>query len=144
MLHVFFTIQRVHSGISHLLPSADLRNQENVIVVFQSVIKVRESGGKYYFRKNIIFWNCTHNIFNFNKYFIHIIFLFVLLILHDQNLWNLCVDTQIQENFSALCYHIGDFVTFVSGLSQPHPWIPIGGVSFYFILYWTIHFFLSF
>ena len=34
---------------------------------------------------------CTHNIFNFNKYFICIIFLFILLILQDQISRNLCV-----------------------------------------------------
>ena len=85
----------------------------------------RIRGKILFLEKNIIFWDCTHNIFNFNKYFVHIIFL----------------RTQIQENFSAFSYHIGDFASFVSGLSQPHPWIPTGGVSFYFILYWTMFYF---
>ena len=47
--------------------------------------------GKTFFWKEYYFWDCTHNIFNFNKYFVCIIFLFVLLILQDQNLRNLCV-----------------------------------------------------
>ena len=34
--------------------SIDLRNQENVVVIFQSVIKAKESEGKYSFGKNII------------------------------------------------------------------------------------------
>ena len=33
----------------------DIRNQENVIVVFQVIVKMKESKGKYYFVKNIIF-----------------------------------------------------------------------------------------
>lgn len=66
-----------HSGINHLWPSIDLRNQKNVIVIFQSVIKVKELEGKYSFRKNIIFLRLyPQYIFNFNKYFVHIIFLF--------------------------------------------------------------------
>ena len=41
----------------------------------------RIRGKILFLEKNIIFWDCTHNIFNFNKYFVCIIFLFVLLIL---------------------------------------------------------------
>ena len=46
--------------------------------------------GKIFFCKEYYIWYCTHNIFNFNKYFVRIIFLFVLLILQD-HLQNLCV-----------------------------------------------------
>ena len=41
------------------------------------------------FCKEYYIWDCTHNIFNFNKYFVCIIFLFVLLILKD--LYEICV-----------------------------------------------------
>lgn len=76
LLHTFFVIQG-HSGINHLWPSIDLRNKKNVIVIFQSVIKVKELEGKYSFRNNIIFLRLyPQYIFNFNKYFVHIIFLF--------------------------------------------------------------------
>ena len=36
-------------------PSIDLQNQENITVVFQSMIKAKKSKGKYSFGKNIIF-----------------------------------------------------------------------------------------
>ena len=49
-------------------------------------------------RRKIFFWKEYYfflrlypQYFNFNKYFVPIIFLFVLLILQDQNLRNLCV-----------------------------------------------------
>ena len=44
---------------------------------------------KIFFWKEYYFWDCTHNILNFNKYFVCIIFLFVLLIL--QNFDEICV-----------------------------------------------------
>ena len=47
---------------------------------------------KIFFWKEYYFWYYTCNIFNFNKYFVHIIFLFVLLILQN-HLRNLCVQT---------------------------------------------------
>ena len=56
-------------------PSIDLQNQENIIVVFQSVIKAKESEGKYSFGNNIIFEIIPTIYFNFNKYLIRIIFL---------------------------------------------------------------------
>ena len=64
-------------GNKPLVASIDLRNKKNVIVIFQSVIKVKELEGKYSFKKNIIFLRLyPQYIFNFNKYFVHIIFLF--------------------------------------------------------------------
>ena len=53
LLYAFFAIQQSHSGISHLWPSIDLRNQENIIIVFQSLIKAKKSERKYSFGNNI-------------------------------------------------------------------------------------------
>ena len=55
LLRTFFVIQQGYSGISHLWASIDLWNQENIIIVFQSMIKAKESEGKHSFGKNIIF-----------------------------------------------------------------------------------------
>ena len=52
--------------------------------------------GKIFFWKEYYFLDCTHNIFNFNKYFFYIIFLFVLLILQDQILRNLYIQKYLQ------------------------------------------------
>ena len=50
-------------------------------------------GGKIFFYKEYYIWDCTHNIFfkNFNKYFVRIIFVIVLLTSQDQ-LRNLCTN----------------------------------------------------
>ena len=55
------------------------------------MIKAKESEGKYSFGKIFFFLILYPQYFNVNKYFVHIIFLFVLLILQDQILRNLCV-----------------------------------------------------
>ena len=64
-------------GNEPLVPSIDLQNQENVIIVFQNMIKAKESEKKIFFWKEYYFFlDCTYYIFNFNKYFVRIIFLF--------------------------------------------------------------------
>ena len=61
----------------------------------------KRSRGKIFFWKEYYIWYCTHNIFNFNKYFVHIIFLFVLQISQDL-LWNLCVQISGTPNGTSL------------------------------------------
>ena len=48
--------------------------------------------GKIFFCKEYYIWDCTHNIFNFNKYLVRIIFVIVLLTSQD-HLRNLCVQS---------------------------------------------------
>ena len=45
--------------------------------------------GKMWFCKEYYIWDCTPQYFNFNKYFVRIIFL--LFCLNSRTLWNLCV-----------------------------------------------------
>ena len=61
----------------------------------------KRSRGKIFFWKEYYIWYCTHNIFNFNKYFVHIIFLFVLQISQDL-LWNLCVQISGTPNGTSM------------------------------------------
>ena len=60
------------------------------------MIKAKESEGKYSFGKNIIFsWDCTHNILISINILFALFSYFVLLILQDQNLRNLCVQLDL-------------------------------------------------
>ena len=87
-------------GNEPLVPSIDLQNQENVIIVFQNVIKAKESERKYSFGKNIIFFKIVPPIFliSINILFA-LFFYFVLLISQDQNLRNLSSQTLKNQFF---------------------------------------------
>ena len=40
--YMIFTVKWVHLKISHVWPSINLKNQENIIIFFQIVIKVKK------------------------------------------------------------------------------------------------------
>ena len=95
--YTFFSIQRVHLGISQLWPLIDLQNQEIIIIVFQVVVKAKELEGKYSFVKNIIFEIVPTIYFNFNEYFVCIIFL--LFCYFRRTIYKICVYNKFHKTW---------------------------------------------